>query len=186
MNSTVSSSIILRTSGSTLSLSSSSGGQDRADVSDMTVRAADARMARSSAAPHAARGARRPAFRRPWQFPPHWRHPRSPAHPAADICRHRAPGTWHSPASCVSMVRRPITGTSKRISWFGFATFTTVNSRPSVEGFSPSDGEVSNSPARRIVASVPSIASTAMQAASAITTVCPISKRARCCATARP
>ena len=35
------------------------------------------------------------------------------------------------------------------------------------------------SPARRMVASVPSMASTATQAASAMTTVCPISKRVR-------
>ncbi len=65
-----------------------------------------------------------------------------------------------------------------------FATFITVSARLSVEGSLPSDGDRINSPARRIVASVPSMASTAKHAASAITTVCPISKRDKCCATA--
>src|SRR6185437_3676470 len=84
----------------------------------------------------------------------------------------------------VSIVFTPTTGTSKRMSWFGLAIFTTVNARFSVEASASS--EDIRCPARSIVASVPSIASTATQAASAITTVCPMSYCARLCATPRP
>src|SRR5678815_2073897 len=52
----------------------------------------------------------------------------------------------------VSIVGTPTTGTSNRISWSGLATLTTVNF------------PFANSPARRIVASVPSIASIATHA----------------------
>ena len=39
----------------------------------------------------------------------------------------------------VSIVCSPTTGTSKRMSWFGLATFTTVSARLSVEGSLPSE-----------------------------------------------
>src|ERR1700675_5000878 len=82
-----------------------------------------------------------------------------------------------APADCItSMVFNPITGTSNRMSWLGLATFTTVRSRLSVEASPRSERKIN--PARSIVASVPSMASTATHADSATTTVWPMS----CCA----
>src|SRR5579862_9392808 len=83
-----------------------------------------------------------------------------------------------------STVRTPITGTSNRMSWFGLATLTTVSRRASVEASSLSD--CISLPARSIVASVPSMASTATQACAATTTVCPISNPASARATPIP
>ena len=70
------------------------------------------------------------------------------------------------------------------MSCFGFETLTTVNSRASVE--SPGSSEAMICPARSMVASVPSIASTATHALSATTTVWPISYWASPRATVRP
>src|ERR1019366_7773254 len=117
--------------------------------------------------------------------------PSSSRHRPASTARQLAPAR-----AIVSIVFTPITGTSKRISCFGFATFTTVSARLSVEAppFDPdpaSDSDFKSndrisSPARSIVASVPSIASTVTHAASAITTVCPMSYSASRRPTARP
>src|SRR6266700_1863991 len=74
-----------------------------------------------------------------------------------------------------SMVGKPTTGTSKRISCPGLLTFTTTSGLPPVIRA-----------ARAMVSSVPSIASTAMQARSAITTVCTMSMLAICRATLSP
>jgi hypothetical protein len=61
-----------------------------------------------------------------------------------------------------SMVRRPMTGTSKRMSWRGLLTFTTTRRWPPVMRA-----------ARSMVSSVPSMASIATQARSRTTTVWP-------------
>src|SRR6266436_1511289 len=74
-----------------------------------------------------------------------------------------------------SMVGRPITGTSKRMSCPALLTFTTTS------GFSTAIRA-----ARAMVSSVPSMASTATQARSEITTVCPMSRPEICRATPRP
>src|ERR1035441_6153942 len=100
-------------------------------------------------------------------------------HRSASSARQVAPACF-----MVAIVFKPTTGTSKRMSWFGLATFTTVSARLNVDGSLPSEGDCMISPARRMVASVPSMASTATQAASAMTTVWPMSKRERWCATA--
>src|SRR5713226_9567410 len=81
-----------------------------------------------------------------------------------------------APAAFIcSMVGKPTTGTSKRISWPGLLTFTTTSDLPPVIRA-----------ARAMVSSVPSIASSATQARSAITTVCPMSMLAICRATPSP
>ena len=88
------------------------------------------------------------------------------------------------------MVLRPMTGTSKRMSWLGLATLTTVSERSRVEASEPLASLVArermSSPARRMVLSVPSMASTATHAPASITTVCPRSKAAMPLATVRP
>src|SRR5579883_91097 len=99
----------------------------------------------------------------------------------ASIARHVAPARF-----MVSIVFKPTTGTSKRMSCFGFATFTTVRLRSSVEASPSSSSDRIMAPARSIAASVPSIASTATHAWLATTTVWPMSYPATACATARP
>src|SRR5438094_4766301 len=79
-----------------------------------------------------------------------------------------------APLIC-SMVGNPTTGTSKRISCSGLLTLITTRGFPSVMRA-----------ARAMVLSVPSIASTATQARSAITTVCPMSMLAMRLATPSP
>src|SRR5467141_857937 len=74
-----------------------------------------------------------------------------------------------------SMVGRPITGTSKRMSCPGLLTFTTTSGFPAAIRA-----------ARAMVSSVPSIASTATHAQSEITTVWPMSRPEICRATPRP
>ena len=70
-----------------------------------------------------------------------------------------------------SIVPGPIVGTSKRMSWFGLATLTSVQ---------PPCGH--SSPARSISLSVPSIASTAMISRSFTATAWPMSSAAICLA----
>src|SRR5713101_1719707 len=74
-----------------------------------------------------------------------------------------------------SMVGRPITGTSKRMSCPGLLTFTTTSGLPPAIRA-----------ARAMVSSVPSMASTATHARSEINTVCPMSIAEICRATPRP
>ena len=69
-------------------------------------------------------------------------------------------------ARIAAMVGTPTTGTSKRMSCFGFATLTTTAPAPA------------SWPARAMVASVPSIASTATTARSFTTMVWPMSRPA--------
>ena len=72
-----------------------------------------------------------------------------------------------APAAFISaIVATPTTGTSKRMSCFGLATFTIRVPGPAI------------SPARRITTSVPSIASTATTALSFTTIVWPMSSAA--------
>jgi hypothetical protein len=80
-----------------------------------------------------------------------------------------------APASRIaSRVPGPTTGTSKRMSCFGFDTLTTVVPGPAMR------------PARRIVSSVPSIASSATAAHPFTTAVCPRSIPASMRATRSP
>src|SRR6266481_792614 len=74
-----------------------------------------------------------------------------------------------------SMVGRPMTGTSKRMSCPGLLTFTTTSGLPTAMRA-----------ARAMVSSVPSMASTATHARSETTTVCPMSMPEICRATPRP
>src|ERR1700722_7667077 len=74
-----------------------------------------------------------------------------------------------------SMVGKPTTGTSKRMSCRGLLTFTTTKGFPAAIRA-----------ARAMASSVPSMASTATQAWSEITTVCPMSIAAICRATLCP
>src|SRR5258706_3276002 len=89
-----------------------------------------------------------------------------PASMASAETRHR----------CItSTVCRPTTGTSNRMSCLGLLTFTTMSVPPSAMRA-----------ARSIVSSVPSMASTATQARSRMTTVCPRSSPAIWRAISRP
>ena len=77
-----------------------------------------------------------------------------------------------APAACIArIVATPTTGTSKRMSCEGFATFTTRVPGPA------------SAPARSIATSVPSIASTATTALSLTMMVWPISRPATVSAT---
>src|SRR5712692_6688272 len=77
-------------------------------------------------------------------------------------------------AAMASIVDTPTTGTSKRISWFGLATFTIRTPPPA------------SSPARATTASVPSMASTATTAPDLTAIVCPTSRPATASATRYP